>query len=75
MIYAAAGYLLLVIVFVYALGKVILYVMLLSGQIKFSWQNQFDEHFGGHFSGYMKAMAVISLWPVTATYIKQAKTM
>lgn len=67
------GYLLLLNVFVYVLGKAILYYELFMGRIRFSFQNQFDPSYRNDFHGYISAMAILTWWPLTASRIKLAR--
>lgn len=66
------GYLILLSVSVYAVGKAVLYVMLLTGRVRFSFQNQFDPWYHGELNGYLMAMVVITWWPITASYIRRS---
>lgn len=65
-------WLIVLILVIYAFGKVFLYYKLINGELRFFWQNQFDPNYRGDFSGYIWAMAVITWWPLTAPVIKSA---
>lgn len=66
------GYLLLLIVTVYVVGKFTMYVMLFTGRVRFPFQNQFDSWYRGEAFGYLLGMAVITWWPFTASYIHRS---
>ncbi len=67
------GWLILAIALIYVFGKMIFYWKLfVTGEIKFFWQNQFDEYYRGELVGYLAAMVVITYWPLTFCFIRSA---
>jgi hypothetical protein len=62
----------MVAIVIYVFVKMVFSYRLITGELRFPWQNQFSPWYRGYVVGMVWGYAAIAWWPLTWPLIKQA---